>query len=153
MVDMSVKQQIDADLKTAMLAGDKTLVTTLRGLKAAILNAEVAEGVRDQGLAEDKTITLLQKEAKKRQESADLYIQGGREDSANAELAEKAVIEKYLPAQLSEEEIIALVDEAIQVTGVRGMQAMGQVIGAVKAKAGASADGALIARIVKERLQ
>ena len=150
---MSVKQQIDADLKSAMLAGDKTLVTTLRGLKAAILNVEVAEGVRDQGLADDKVITLLQKEAKKRQESADLYAQGGREDSANAELTEKSVIEKYLPAQLSEDEIAALVDETIAATGAHGMQAMGQVIGAVKAKAGASADGALIARIVKEKLQ
>lgn len=149
---MSVKQQIDADLKTAMLAGDKTLVTTLRGLKAAILNAEVAEGVRDAGLADDKIITLLQKEAKKRQESADLYIQGDREESARAELTEKTVIEKYLPAQLSEEEITALVDEAVAASDAQGMQAMGQVIGAVKAKAGASADGAAIARIVKEKL-
>jgi uncharacterized protein YqeY len=73
----STKQQIDADLKTAMLAGDKTLVTTLRGLKSAILYVEVAENAREKGLPEDAVVAILQKEAKKRQESADLYLQGG----------------------------------------------------------------------------
>lgn len=149
---MSIKQQIDTDLKTAMLGGDKALVTTLRGIKAAILNVEVAEGVRDQGLSDDKIMSLLQKEAKKRQESADLYTQGGRQEQAEAEMAEKVVIEKYLPAQLSEEEIINFVDEAIQATGASSMQQMGQVIGMVKAKAGPSADGGMIAKVVKDRL-
>lgn len=149
---MTTKQQIEADLKTAMLAGDKTLVTTLRGLKAAILNAEVAEGARETGLAEDKVIALLQKEAKRRQESADMYVQGGRPEKAEAEQAELAVIEKYLPARMSDEELLALIDEAISATGASGMQQMGQVIGAVKSKAGAAADGAVIARLVKERL-
>lgn len=149
---MSTKQQIDADLKTAMLAGDKTLVTTLRGLKAAILNAEVAEGARETGLPEDKVVALLQKEAKRRQESADMYVQGGRPEKAEAEEAELAVIEKYLPAKMSDKEILALIEEAISATGASDMQQMGQVIGAVKAKAGAAADGAVIARLVKERL-
>lgn len=149
---MSIKQQLDQDLKTAMLAGDKTLVTTLRGLKAAILNAEVAENARDTGLSEDKVIALLQKEAKRRQESADLFAQGGNTEKAEAEKTEKAVIEQYLPAQMSEAELSELVDEAIVQTGASGMQMMGQVIGAVKAKAGASADGAAIARLVKEKL-
>lgn len=149
---MSTKQQIEADLKTAMLAGDKTLVTTLRGLKAAILNAEVAEGARETGLPEDKVVALLQKEAKRRQESADMYVQGGRPEKAEAEEAELAVIEKYLPAKMSDKEILALIEEAISATGASDMQQMGQVIGAVKAKTGASADGAVIARLVKERL-
>ncbi len=149
---MGVKQRIDTDLKTAMLAGDKTLVTTLRGLKAAILNVEVAENARDTGLSEDKIITVLQKEAKKRQESADLFAQGGNDEKAQAELAEKTVIEKYLPAQMSDEELSGLIDEVIAESGASGMQAMGQVIGAVKAKAGTAADGAVIARLVKERL-
>ncbi len=149
---MNIKQQLDTDLKSAMLAGDKTLVTTLRGLKAAILNAEVAEGARETGLANDKVIAILQKEAKKRQESAEMYVRGGRQEKADAELAEKSVIERYLPAQLSEEEISEIINETIAATGASGMQAMGQVIGAVKAKAGASADGAVIARLVKERL-
>lgn len=149
---MSIKQQLDQDLKTAMLAGDKVLVTTLRGLKAAILNAEVAENARDAGLAEDKVISLLQKEAKRRQESADLFAQGGNSEKAEAELKEKAVIEAYLPAQMSEAELSTLIDAVIAQTGASGMQMMGQVIGAVKAKAGASADGGTIARLVKEKL-
>jgi uncharacterized protein YqeY len=95
---------------------------------------------------------LLAKEAKKRQESADLYVQAGDQVRADAELAEKAIIEAYLPAQLSEAELVALIDEAIAATGASGPQGMGQVIGAVKAKAGASADGALVARLVKEKL-
>lgn len=149
---MNLKQRIDSDIKSAMLAGEKTLVTTLRGLKAAILNAEVAEGSRDEGLADDKVVALLQKEAKRRQESADLYRQGGNAEKAEAELAEKLVIEKYLPAQISEDELSGLIDEVIAASGASSMQQMGQVIGAVKQKAGASADGAVIARLVKEKL-
>jgi len=149
---VALKEQIDQDLKQAMLAGDKTLVTTLRGLKGAILNVEVAEGIREAGLPDDRIVELLVKEAKKRQESADLFKQGGNEEKAEAELTEKTVIEKYLPAQLSEEEITAMVEDVIQEQGASGMQAMGQVIGAVKQKAGASADGSVVARIVKEKL-
>ena len=149
---MNVKAMIEADLKTAMLAGDKVLVTTLRGLKSAILYVEVAEGAREQGLSDDKVITILQKEAKKRQESADLFMQGGRPEKAEAEMVEKAVIEKYLPEQISEDEIAKLVDEAIAASGGSTLQQMGQIIGIVKQKAGTSADGALIAKLVKERL-
>jgi uncharacterized protein YqeY len=149
---VSLKQQIDDDLKQAMLAGDKTLVTTLRGLKASILNLEVANGSREQGLTDDEVIAVLTKQAKQRQESADLYVQGGSQDKADAELAEKAVIEKYLPAQISEEELSAAIDKVIADTGAAGMQAMGQVIGAVKQQFGASADGSTVARLVKEKL-
>lgn len=149
---MSVAKDIDADLKAAMLAGDKTLATTLRGLKSAILYEEVAKGVRDTGLEDDAVISLLSKEAKKRQESADLYTQGGNSEKAAAELAEKAVIEKYLPAQMSDEDLVKIIDEAIKSTGATTMQQMGQVIGAVKAKAGPGADGAKIAQLVKEKL-
>lgn len=149
---MNIKSQIDAEIKSAMLAGDKALVTTLRGIKATILNAEVAEGARESGLADDKIISLLQKEAKKRQESADLYKQGDREELAEKEMYEKSVIEKYLPQQMEESEIAIIVDEIISETGASGMQSMGQVIGLVKAKLGASADGSVVARIVKERL-
>jgi uncharacterized protein len=149
---MSLKEKIDQDLKTAMLSGDKVLTTTLRGLKSAVLNVEIAENKRDQGLSDDELITVLQKEAKKRQESADLYKQGGSGEKAEAELEEKRVIEKYLPAQLSEDEIADVVDQAIADIGASGMQAMGQVIGQTKQKLGAAADGAIIARIAKERL-
>ncbi len=135
-----------------MLGGDKTLATTLRGLKSVILYEEVAKGLRDTGLEDDSVITLLSKEAKKRQESADLYTQGGNQERADAELVEKEVIEKYLPAQMSEEDLVKIIDEAIESTGADSMQQMGQVMGVVKAKAGAAADGSLIAKIVKEKL-
>ena len=148
---MSIKNQIDKDLKQAMLAGDKTLVTTLRGVKSAILYAEVSDNARDSGLTDDKIITILQKEAKKRQESADLYGKGGNLEKQEAELAEKEIINQYLPEQLSEVEIVKLVDESINKAG-NDQQKMGQIIGMVKSESGGNADGALVAKIVKERL-
>lgn len=149
---MSVAKKIDADLKTAMLAGDKTLATTLRGLKSVILYEEVAKGLRETGLDDETVIVLLTKEAKKRQESADLYVKGGNQEKADAELLEKTVIEAYLPAQMSDAELIAVVEEAISSTGASSMQQMGQVVGAVKAKVGSAADGGRVASLVKERL-
>ena len=147
-----LKTRIDQDLKTALLAGDKTLVTTLRGLKSVILYAEVAKGMRDEGLPDAEIVVLLAKEAKKRQESADLYRQGKNDEKAAAELVEKVVIQAYLPTQLTDEELTAIVDEAIAASGATGLQAMGQVIGAVKQKTGSQADGSRIAALVKERL-
>lgn len=149
---MMIKQQIDNDLKAAMLGGDKTLATTLRGLKSAILYAEVASGKREEGLSDEAIIDLLAKEAKKRQESADLYQKGNSPDRAAAELAEKKTIERYLPAQLSDDELRALVDRAIAEVGAAGSQAMGQVIGKVKQASKGQADGARIASLVRERL-
>jgi uncharacterized protein YqeY len=147
-----LKHKIEADLKRAMLAGDKTLVTTLRGLKSVILYAEVAAGSRETGLDDQTVTSLLQKEAKKRQESADLYRQGGSEEKAAAELAEKAVIEQYLPAQLDEAAVRQLVTEIIGRLGATSPAQMGQVIGAAKQAAGGAADGAVIARLAKELL-
>ncbi len=149
---MSIKTQIEQDLKQAMLAGDKTLVTTLRGLKSAILNVEVAEGARETGLPDSEIIDILSKEAKKRQESVEMYVQGGSPERAEAEATEKQVIEKYLPEQLTEEAVSQLVSEVIAELGAAGMQAMGQVIGKVKERSKGSADGAVIAKIVKEKL-
>ena len=147
-----MQQQIDKDLKEALLAGDKAKVETLRGLKAAILNEAVARNARDTGLSDDQIQNILAKESKKRQEAADLYQQGGSQDRASQELAEKVIIDGYLPEQISDQEIAKLADEAIAATDAAGMQDMGKVIGAVKAKAGNSADGSVIARIVKEKL-
>jgi len=147
-----IEQQIEADIKTALLAGEKQTATTLRGLKSAILNVKVATGKRDSGLSEDEVIAILGKESKKRQESADLYRQGNSPEREAAELAEKKLIDTYLPAQVSEAEIAATVDEVIAATGASDMKAMGQVIGQVKAKFGATADGSVIAKLVKEKL-
>lgn len=149
---MTIKDRIEQDLKTALLGGDKDKAMLLRGLKSAILNAEIAAGEREAGLSDDKVIDLLKKEVKSRIESADLYVKGGNQERADKELSEKVLIEAYLPVQLSDEELTQIVDEAISSTEASGPQAMGQVIGAVKQKAGGSADGARIAQIVKEKL-
>ncbi len=148
-----IEQQIEQDVKTALLAGDALRVSTLRGLKSVLLYAKVAAGKRDTGLENDEVSMLLAKEAKKRQESADMYVQGDRPESAQKELAEKAIIEAYLPAQLSVAEITAAVDAVISASGAVGLAGMGQVIGTVKQRLGASADGSIIAKIAKERLQ
>jgi uncharacterized protein YqeY len=147
-----VQDKIDNDLKQAMLAGDKTKAETLRTLKSALQNEAIAQGARDSGLADAQAIKVLQREAKKRQEAAELYNRGGSEERADAELDEKTVIDSYLPEQISEEELAKMVDEQITATGAAGLQDMGKVIGAVKAKAGGAADGAVIAKLVKEKL-
>lgn len=148
-----LKQQLEQDLKSALLAGEKARAMTIRSLKSVILYAEVAKGVRGDGLPDDEIIALFAKEVKKRQESAELYKKGGSEERAAYELAEKAVIEQYLPKQLSEEELIAIIDEVIASVEATGPQAMGQVIGQVKQKTSGRADGSRIAQLVKERLQ
>lgn len=149
---MTIKDKINNDLKTAMLEGDKDLVTTLRGLKSSILYAEVASGKREEGMSDQEIIALLQKESKKRQESADLYSKGGRQEKANAEEKEKEIINKYLPEQISDEEIIKIIDEEADKISDLNIQKMGQLIGAVKSRAGVMADGSLIARLVKEKI-
>lgn len=148
-----LKQQIEQDLKEALLGGQKDRATTLRGLKSVILYAEVAAGTRDQGLSDEQIIQLFAKEAKKRQESAEFYVKGGSQERADAELAEKKIIESYLPQQLSDEELIKIIDSAISALEDVSPQAMGQVIGKVKQATEGRADGGRIAKFVKERLQ
>ncbi len=147
-----LETRLEQDIKTALLGGDSARLMTLRTLKSAILNVKVATNKRETGLSDDEVLPILSKEAKKRQESADMYVQGGDQARADHELAEKVIIESYLPAQLSESDIEKIVDEVITSTGAAGMQAMGQVMGQVKSMTGASADGSVVARIVKQKL-
>lgn len=150
---MSLIDRINADLKVAMLAREALRVETLRGLKAAITNEEVAKRVRDTGLDDSAIEQLIARESKKRDESAELFERGGNQASADKERAEKEILSIYLPEQLSEADIQKLVDEAVATLKPEGMKDMGKVIGAVKAKAGNTADGALIANLVKTSLQ
>jgi uncharacterized protein YqeY len=147
-----LKQQLEQDLKKALLGGDREQATIIRGLKSVILYAEVEKGLRETGLDDGSIITLFAKEVKKRQESADLYAKAGDQDRTDTELREKAVIEKYLPKQLSDEELIAIVDSVISELDATGPQAMGQAIGAVKHRTAGQADGSRIAQLVKEKL-
>ena len=149
---MNFKEKIDQDLKIALLGGDKDRANVLRGLKSAILYEEVAKGARDAGLPDDQIMAVLQKEAKKRQESADLYVRGGSQEKADVELSEKKIIEEYLPAQLSEAEINELLDAIAADNGPITKETMGATIAAVKQKSGGSADGALTAKLVRERI-
>jgi uncharacterized protein YqeY len=149
---MSLQARINADLKAALLAGDKTAVMTLRGLKSALQNAEIKLNKRDTGLSDDEIITVLRKEVRQRQESAELYKQGGSAERAAAELAEKDLIERYLPEQLPEAEMAAAIDSVIAETGASGARSIGRVVGLVRQRLGQQADGAVIARLAKEKL-
>lgn len=149
---MALKELIQNDLKAALLSGDRFMGDVLRNLKAAILNEEVALGKRNPGLDDAEIEKVIAREVKKRNESATLYEQNNRPELAEIEKNEAEVLGKYLPEQLSEEEIRTIVAAKIAELGVSGPQAMGQVIGGVKQQAGNSADGALVAKIVKEEL-
>lgn len=149
---MALKDKIQDDTKAALLGGDRFVGDTLRNLKAAILDEEVKQNKRDEGLTDEEVEKVIAREVKKRNESISIYEQNGRPELAEDERKEAEVLSRYLPEQLSEEELRVIVQQKVAELGVSGPQAMGQVIGAVKQQAGNSADGALIARIVKETL-
>lgn len=149
---MSLKSQLDNDIKAALLGGDRFRTDVLRGLKAVVLNEEVAQGKRDEGLDDTTIEQLVAREVKKRLDSVKQYTDAARPELAETEQAEAKILEDYLPEQLSEEEIKKVIHETIAALGASGPQAMGQVIGAVKGKLGTSADGGTIARFVKEAL-
>lgn len=149
---MSLKERINADLKSALLNRDAFLVEVLRGLKSVILNEEIVQKKRDEGLGDEAIEQLLQKEVKKRAESAELFKKGGNQTSAEKELKEKEVIQDYLPEQMSETELKEVIERAISETGASSMKEMGQVIGKVRAEVGSKGNSALIAKIVKEKL-
>ncbi len=150
----TIKARLQGDLTLAMKARDEIATSTIRMLRAAITNAEVA-GSEAIELSDAQAIAVLQSEAKKRVEAAEVYEQAGRAESAAKERAELVVIERYLPAAMSDAELGAIVDEevaAAAATGASGPKAMGQVIKAVRERAGAAADGGRIAALVKAAL-
>ncbi len=151
----SVKARLQTDLTAAMKARDEVALSTIRMLRAAMMNAEVA-GERAVVLTDDQAVGVLQSEAKKRAESAAVYEENDRPDSAAKERAELEVIERYLPAAMDDDELAAIVDAEVAVAaanGAEGGKAMGMVIKAVRDRAGASADGSRIAALVKTKLQ
>jgi uncharacterized protein YqeY len=150
----SIKSRLQADLTASMKARDELTTSTIRMLRAAITNAEVA-GSEAIELTDDQVIAVLQSEAKKRTEAADVYEQAGRAESAVKERAELVVIERYLPAAMGDDELQAIVSEEVAkaaASGAEGQRAMGQVIKAVRERAGAAADGSRIAAMVKSAL-
>jgi uncharacterized protein YqeY len=149
---MALKERIADEMKAALLGGDRFVGETLRNLKAAILNEEVATGTRETGLSDDQIETVIAREVKKRVESAKLYRDNGREDLAAPEEQEMAVLKRYLPEPLTEDEIAAAARTTAEEVGATSQADMGKLIGAVKAKLGNAADGATVARIVKDIL-
>lgn len=149
---VSLKQRITDETKAALLGGDRFVGETLRNLKAAILDVEVAEGKREQGLSDVEIEKVIAREVKKRNESAKIYRDNDRPELAEPEEKEAEILKQYLPAQLGEDELRKIVEQKVSEMGVSGPAAMGQVIGAVKAQVGNTADGALIAAIVKSTL-
>lgn len=147
---MSLTDQINNDLKTAMKAKDTTTLTALRAIKSQLLLAATEKGGGESD--EQAGIKMLQKLVKQRKESAELYQSQGREDLAEPELAEAAIIEKYLPKQLSEDELKPILQAIIDRVGAAGPQDMGKVMGAASAELGGKADGKTISTVVRQLL-
>ena len=139
------------EIKAAMRAKDSNRLEALRAVKSALLLAQTSGSGQD-GLTEDEELKLLQKLVKQRKESAAIYSEQGREDLAQPELDQAAVIESFLPAQMSEEEIEKEVDAIIAQTGASGMQDMGKVMGMASKELAGKADGKTISEIVKRKL-
>jgi uncharacterized protein YqeY len=145
--------QINQDLKAAMLSGDKRRVEVLKGIKNAMLYEAVSLNIKETGLNSEQAQTVLARESKKRAEAAEIYKKAGVAERAEAEIAEKAIIDIYLPKQLGETEILVAVKEEIKNLGALSLADMGRVIGAVKSHLGAAADGAVVAKLVKKELE
>lgn len=148
---MALEQTIMADLKTAMLAKDEVALRSLRAIKAAIILAKTATGAGKE-LSEEEEIKILQKLVKQRKDSIEIFTQQNRNDLAKKEQEEVAVIEKFLPKQLSEEELKAAITEIIASTGASGMGDMGKVMGAASKQLAGRAEGKSISNMVKTLL-
>ncbi|HNO00537.1 MAG TPA: GatB/YqeY domain-containing protein [Chitinophagaceae bacterium] len=148
---MSLEQKIMTDLKAAMLAKDEAALRSLRAIKAAILLAKTSEGSNG-ALTEEDELKLLQKMAKQRKDSLEIFQQQNRADLAKKEAEELAVIEKFLPKQLSAEEIKTELEKIIKETGASSPADMGKVMGAATKQLSGKADGKMIATLVKELL-
>jgi uncharacterized protein YqeY len=152
---MSLKQRISEDMKSALKGGEKLRVGVLRMLNARILEREVelrASRGRDYHLTDSEVIEVLAAYAKQRRQSIESYRQGGREDLAQREEAELALVQDYLPKPLSASELTALVDRAIAETGASGLKDLGVVMKQVMAQVRGAAEGKEVSQVVKERL-
>ena len=149
MSDQTLTETIKADVKTAMKARDKERLATLRLIQAEFKRIEVDERVE---IDDTRALAVLDKMVKQRRDSAQQYTDAGRTELADKENAEIDVIQAYLPAQLGEDDLIAMIDEAIAASGASGMQAMGAVMGTLKPKVQGRADMGAVSQLVKARL-
>ena len=147
---MSLSEKINNDIKEAMKAKDKVALAAIRSIKSAILLEETKGG--DAQVHDTKVVQIIQKLLKQRKDSAALYQEQGREDLVNEEMEQAAIIEKYLPQQLSANEIKEVVLQAIQSTGATSAKDMGKVMGVVSKALAGKADNKLVADVVKDTL-
>ena len=145
---MGIEEKINADVKASMLAKDSKRLEAVRAIKAVILLLKTSP----EGLTEESAVKAIQKEYKKRKETADIYIQQNRQDLADDETAQALIMEEYLPRQLSEAEIRIEVKKAIEQTGASSAADMGKVMGIANKEIAGRADGKLVSQIVKEML-
>lgn len=145
---MSLKSTVEQEIKKAMLAKDKVRLTALRSIKSMILLAETEKGAGD-GISEGAEMKLLTKAAKQRRDSLEVYREQGREDLAEVEASELAIIEEFLPKQLSAEEVQEEINAIISNIGASGMQDMGKVMGVATKQLAGRADGKAISQAVK----
>ena len=148
---MSLKKQVEQDLKAAIKAQSKDEIRALRGIKSMIMLSETEKGAAGE-LSEDVELKLLSKAVKQRKDSAQLYNDQGREDLAKIESAELEIISKYLPTQLSDDELLLHLKQIIDQVGAAGPKDMGKVMGAANKALKGKADGSSIAKIVKSLL-
>ena len=148
---MSLQTQIMEEIKTAMRAKDTVALESLRSIKSELLLAQTASGSKEE-ISEEEEVKLLQRLVKTRKESARIFTEQNRPDLAEPEMAQIAVIEKFLPAQLSDKEVEAVVAKIIAETGASGIASMGKVMGLASAQLGGTAEGKTISTIVKKLL-
>lgn len=147
---MDLKEQIMADIKTAMKDRETVKLNTLRFLQSAVKNREIE--LRPNAITPDEVLGVVKKLVKQRKESIEQYLAGNRQDLADQEKAELQILETYLPAQMSREQIEAVVTDVIAALGAKTMKDMGPTIKEVQARTAGAADGKLISEIVKAKL-
>ncbi len=147
---MNLESKIQQDMKAALKAGDRTTLETLRGLLAQIKDERIKK--RPAELSEDDILTVIQRAVKRRKESIELYRQGNRQDLVEKEQQELEILQKYLPEQLSRDEIMHIVNQVIEQVGATSIKDMGKVMGSVMKQVKGRADGKEIQQIVRERL-
>lgn len=148
---MNLEQKINEDIKTAMLARDKDKLEALRAVKSAILLAKTSEGFSGE-IKPEEEIRLLQKMVKQRKEAADIYLSKQRNDMAEAELFQAKIIENYLPAQMSADEVKQIIAQIITELSASGMKDMGKVMQKATLTLAGKADNKMVSAIVKELL-
>ncbi len=147
---MNLESRIQEDMKAALRSGDRAALETLRGLLAQIKDERIKR--RPKEMTDEDVLAVVQRAVKRRKESIDLYKQGNRQDLVEKEQKEMEILQKYLPEQLSRDEIIAIVNQVIEQVGASSIKDLGKVMGPVMKKVQGRADGKEIQQIVRERL-